>query len=503
MNYVLNRLREEDTPLDYYLSSRSKVYNLEPIGIGTPFVESLSSYISRLSANHNVTVSDFLRGVLEPVLKTNYIRKELSMCITKSTSLYINENNDISNDYVNALEILTGRNDLRNLTMLNWKGILSKSIRSPYRKWCPSCLNQMEAESLEIYEPLIWYLKDINKCDKHEIPLQDECPNCYKKLPFLHSRYLVGHCQYCGFWLGNQAEFCKESLSREEEFVYLNYKQLIANAPNSLFFPTKNFIPMFLERVIEELEFKNIAVLTKFLGYGHSTVRQWINGLYTPSHKAVIDIVGKLNGTVLGIIYDDNIELNIDITNYNNLRKKSIPKSRIKYHLITALETGDSKSLYKIAMESGFEIDTARRHFPLLCNKINEKYESYKKDLEIQKQEEIKVKLNECLEKEIPISFAQFLRENEISKRAARSFDSELCKKVSFRYKTYLAEQKTKRIEGILDKIEKAAIEIHQRGEYPSIGRVMKELGNKSVFLEDDIRNGWREIVIKLGYNFD
>lgn len=111
--------------------------------------------------------------------------------------------------------------------------------------------------------------------------------------------------------------------------------------------------------------------------------------------------------------------------------------------------------------------------------------------------------LNNCLSKDIPISFAQFLKENGITKKAARKYDPELCKKVSLGYKEYLAELKTKRIKGILDEIEKAAKDIHQRGVYPSIGRVMTEMGNKSVFLEDDIRDGWRERVIKLGYKFD
>jgi hypothetical protein len=178
MNTVLNRLREQDSLIDYYLSTRSKVYNLEPIGIGTPYAENLSSYIARISANHNVHVSDLLRDVLAPVLNTNYIRKELSSGISKSTSIYINENNAITLDYVNALEFLTGRNDLRNLTMLNWEGIFSKNICDPYRKWCPSCLNQMEFGSSDLYEPLIWYLIDIKKCDIHETLLQDQCPNC-------------------------------------------------------------------------------------------------------------------------------------------------------------------------------------------------------------------------------------------------------------------------------------------------------------------------------------
>lgn len=34
---------------------RSRLYRLEPVGIGTPYVESLTSYIARLAAEHCVT----------------------------------------------------------------------------------------------------------------------------------------------------------------------------------------------------------------------------------------------------------------------------------------------------------------------------------------------------------------------------------------------------------------------------------------------------------------
>jgi len=45
---------------------RSRLYNLEPVGIGTPEVESLGSYINRLAQAHCVTVSALLKHELVP-----------------------------------------------------------------------------------------------------------------------------------------------------------------------------------------------------------------------------------------------------------------------------------------------------------------------------------------------------------------------------------------------------------------------------------------------------
>src|SRR5881628_1288542 len=46
------------------LPPRSRLYSLEPIGIGTPLCESLSGYIARLADAHAVSVGDLVgRGL--------------------------------------------------------------------------------------------------------------------------------------------------------------------------------------------------------------------------------------------------------------------------------------------------------------------------------------------------------------------------------------------------------------------------------------------------------
>lgn len=40
---------------------RSRLFNLEPIGIGTPYIESLRSYIGRLASEHTVRTGDLIK----------------------------------------------------------------------------------------------------------------------------------------------------------------------------------------------------------------------------------------------------------------------------------------------------------------------------------------------------------------------------------------------------------------------------------------------------------
>ena len=47
---------------------RSRLYNLDPIGVGTPDTESLISYISRLAIAHSVTPRTLIIGEIYPHL---------------------------------------------------------------------------------------------------------------------------------------------------------------------------------------------------------------------------------------------------------------------------------------------------------------------------------------------------------------------------------------------------------------------------------------------------
>ncbi|MFC5734022.1 hypothetical protein [Cytobacillus gottheilii] len=49
--------------------SRSTLYNLKPIGINTDEIESLTSYVTRLSTAHNVTLGVLFNELIYPILR--------------------------------------------------------------------------------------------------------------------------------------------------------------------------------------------------------------------------------------------------------------------------------------------------------------------------------------------------------------------------------------------------------------------------------------------------
>ena len=51
------------------LPSHSRLYHLEPIGVGSPFVESLTSYIARLAEAHSVSIRALIADEISPLWK--------------------------------------------------------------------------------------------------------------------------------------------------------------------------------------------------------------------------------------------------------------------------------------------------------------------------------------------------------------------------------------------------------------------------------------------------
>ena len=363
MNLILSSLTDERGKVENFLSTRTDLYNVDPIGIGTSYVESLSSYISRIAEIHNLAVSPLLSKVIAPMLNINYLKEQLTQGIIKDTSHFINENSPVTIEYCNTLEILTGRHDLRSLTMLNWQGVFSKKLFSRYRKWCPICLNKMKSNSKIIYEPLIWYISDIKKCEVHEVVLQDQCPNCNRNLPYLHKELMVGYCQYCGSWLGDELVINKETLTEKDIFIFQNYKELLANSSKQPIYPTRTFISNFLNRLMKKLDIKSVAKLANILGLNSATVNSWVKGRRHPSSESLLKIARKIGLTIYEMIYDNNKKLVLEIKKDSYLQQqKSISISEIEDSLKKEVNSKEPKSLNRISKEYGFYESTAKRN---------------------------------------------------------------------------------------------------------------------------------------------
>ncbi|SFF45017.1 TniQ protein [Paenibacillus algorifonticola] len=106
---------------------RSKLHSLEPIGVGTEVVESLTSYIGRLAESHNITTGVLLKNILGPQSNKKYLFEVKNQ--TKNPNSfrdYINNYGVIAREFVLTIEQLTLRNDIQYLTLVPWNGFVGK-----------------------------------------------------------------------------------------------------------------------------------------------------------------------------------------------------------------------------------------------------------------------------------------------------------------------------------------------------------------------------------------
>lgn len=119
----------EEAP--HTLPLHSRLYHLNPLGIGTPLVESLTSYLARLAEAHSVHPRDLLMNELTPYLSqlvhcaTGQLKAgAMSRFLRQSVAL--NGPTRTARSLVWGLEMLTGRNDLSWLTFLPFTGVFSR-----------------------------------------------------------------------------------------------------------------------------------------------------------------------------------------------------------------------------------------------------------------------------------------------------------------------------------------------------------------------------------------
>ena len=109
------------------LPPRSRLYSLAPIGVGTAFVEGLTSYVSRLAAAHSVSVgnlvgrelSDNGPGPLPLVHPNKRLQNGRGLYHGFAGASYsLNGAGDSPRLWIGVLEAKTCRSDLRLLTLL-------------------------------------------------------------------------------------------------------------------------------------------------------------------------------------------------------------------------------------------------------------------------------------------------------------------------------------------------------------------------------------------------
>lgn len=194
------------------MPQRSALYNLEPVGLGTPYAESLTSYVGRLAQAHCVHPRALILREIVPLLALPSLLRHGHISLTgylMNNAHGINGIAAVARNWVRALEALTRRGDLHLLTLLSWAHVLTpRKLLRPTHAWCPQCYDEWRATGQVIYDPLLWAVQAVTACPRHRQRLRVQCPyqDCRQPSRRLVSRSRPGYCSRCARWLGVHPE---------------------------------------------------------------------------------------------------------------------------------------------------------------------------------------------------------------------------------------------------------------------------------------------------------
>jgi len=290
------------------LPERSRLYTLEPIGIGTPDVESLTSYVIRLAQEHCVLPGTLVIHELLPLLVRQDVSESAAHYPSRTwvrTFQALNGTGDLSRSAADALERLTTRNDLSTLTMLTWAHVISKKgLLRETQAWCPLCYEEWRVNGNKLYSPLLWSLKAVKMCFHHQRPLQERCPSpqCQKHLPILATHIRLGYCPHCNSWLGNMAApnfSTAEALTGEEsQQAYWNaiaLGELLQIAPDVSAPLQREDLAIAIDLLIDRLPDKEAASLAHLLNLKPQAITDWQRGMLSPRVETLLHMCRLLS----------------------------------------------------------------------------------------------------------------------------------------------------------------------------------------------------------------
>ncbi|MBD2449175.1 TniQ family protein [Nostoc sp. FACHB-152] len=403
-------LTNELTTYEYWdlkkvaIPSRSHLYQLEPVGLRTPMVESLTGYIERLAEAHCVPPEVLISRTITPLLKQIFLKsrtsRDLRSLFDRATA--INGTGDIAIDLVQALQNLTLIEDLHLLTLLFWAEVIpTRNLFRTQSAWCALCYEEWRLTKQVIYKPLIWNINSVKACHLHKIYLCFQCPHCQQEFPLLSWRSQPGYCSKCGGWLGmklaakSSSEYMDCLTVSQEELQWQTWiveviGELISSTLSFNFPPAKEEIAKSLSLVIDIVTDGNVAEFARLMEIPKNTLWMWQTGKALPVLDMLLKICYCLEISLLDLLKPEQLAAK----SFKKISHKTIRRSaaqrvspklfeanQVQDALLAILESNNEPppTMEEVATSLGYNRRTIFRHFPDLCRAISAKYLSYGK----------------------------------------------------------------------------------------------------------------------------
>lgn len=374
----------------YTQIDRSFIYNIAPIGVGTPFVESLSGYLSRIASLHLIRSGDLIGKIITPMLNKRYLNNQV---FKGGDGLYkssngINGIGILAQEITNILGELTFRTDIKSTTLLNWSDVLStRGLLKKQRAWCPECYMEDYSNQGVTYERLIWNFKVINFCTKHNCYLSFKCLFCDRVNPVLTRKSRPGYCSICEKWLGVIPNNSNLSSVHENDIFAKIIEELVSQ--NNIHRAEKDNVHMnnAIIHYINECFEGEGSRMAKELNIPLSTLITWRSGKSLPEIKSLIKICAFLGVSISEFLNNKKADCEYMLIKNPVIRindkkeRKRHNHQEIKGYLDFVIKNNLPLSRSKIAANLGCDRKLLSQRYPNECNKIKDNYNKYLEDM--------------------------------------------------------------------------------------------------------------------------
>jgi hypothetical protein len=373
---------------------RSLLFALEPIGVGSPFVESLTSYICRLAEVHAVRVSDLAGHVLAkcvprdaPIVSVRAEDYRMASGFRAGTHA-INGRAEDARRWIAAVETATKLTGLRFLTLTPLQPIFSKQfLLRKGQAWCPNCFSEWRQSGLPLYLPLSWHLQMVTMCVKHRRRLEEICPHCNQRCGVLYANSRPGYCPRCRRWLGHpippQEEPSPEHGHGEHIWMADCIGGLLAFLPQLEEDHLRDILRDNILALTAKVAQGNPSVFCDLAGFPSNTIHRWSIGQYRLRPDQLFRICSRLRipaAALLSRTNSWNIPDEIVAAGFTASRRgawRDDPE-KLKIALLDALAEDPPPSLTAVAARLNYKTCAPlRRLAPITCAQIARRYIAY------------------------------------------------------------------------------------------------------------------------------
>ncbi len=472
----MDRYQEWDVTIPP-LPPRSRLYRLEPIGRGTPYVESLTSYVARLAAEHHVMPKYLVMEEIIPLQGHLTATPEFFFQVNKiwrQDAFTLNGVSAAAEQWVETLQTLTSCENLRFLTMLTWKRVVTTdSLLRLSKAWCPLCYEEWRCTPQFIYDPLLWMFNSVNICSRHLQPLVTLCRYCLKIQPHLTQQARLGYCCWCERWLGcapgaTATEVIHADLEKPL-WIAKVVGELISATPELPAPPQKEQIAMMLEACLDKYSKGSIFALARLTKISANRLWYYLRRGAVPRFDTFLNFCSNLSITPLEFLTASSLpssegpNFTLDhvtprIQNKGKLTEDEVQRVRQVLESLLAERADPPPTLEEIAQRLGHKVETLQRYFPDLCRAITTRVKrNYSDDETLARMRQI---LENALASDEPIPLNAIASQFGYPSKTLQRYFPDLCQAVVKKYRDRFSgerwkfEQVRRRLEEVLSSDE-------------------------------------------------